>query len=80
MLPVLVQTLTRSGRANLLTIVLGVGMAFYLAIEPTWGAVVYQRSSSSRSLTWRCSLSSWRSLIWISARHSRGSALATDKR
>lgn len=35
MLPVLVQTLPRSDRANLLAIVLGVGMAFYLAIEPT---------------------------------------------
>jgi hypothetical protein len=34
-LPVLVQTLPRSDRANLLAIVLGVGMAFYLAIEPT---------------------------------------------
>ena len=35
MLPVLVQTLPRSDRANLLAIVLGVGMAFFLAIEPT---------------------------------------------
>jgi hypothetical protein len=34
-LPALVQTLPRSDRANLLAIVLGVGMAFYLAIEPT---------------------------------------------
>jgi hypothetical protein len=34
-LPVLVQTLPRSDRANLLAIVLGVGMAFFLAIEPT---------------------------------------------
>jgi hypothetical protein len=34
-LPVLVQALPRSDRANLLAIVLGVGMAFYLAIEPT---------------------------------------------
>jgi len=34
-LPTLVQTLPRSDRANLLAIVLGVGMAFYLAIEPT---------------------------------------------
>jgi len=34
-LPVLVQTLPRSDKANLLAIVLGVGMAFYLAIEPT---------------------------------------------
>ena len=31
----LVQTLPRSDRANLLAIVLGVGMAFFLAIEPT---------------------------------------------
>ena len=37
MLPVLVQPLPRSDRANLLAIVLGVGMAFYLAIEPTQG-------------------------------------------
>ncbi len=35
MLPVLVQTLPRSDRANLLAVALGVGMAFYLAIEPT---------------------------------------------
>jgi hypothetical protein len=34
-LPVLVQALPRSDRANLLAIVLGVGMAFFLAIEPT---------------------------------------------
>jgi len=34
-LPVLVQTLPRSDKANLLAIVLGVGMAFFLAIEPT---------------------------------------------
>jgi len=34
-LPVLVQTLPRSDKANLLAIVLGAGMAFYLAIEPT---------------------------------------------
>src|SRR3972149_5998043 len=33
--PLLVQTLPRSDRANLLAIVLGVGMAFFLAIEPT---------------------------------------------
>jgi len=31
----LVQAVPRSDRANLLAIVLGVGMAFYLAIEPT---------------------------------------------
>ena len=35
MLPVLVQTLPRSDKANLLAIALGMGMAFYLAIEPT---------------------------------------------
>ena len=34
-LPTLVQTLPRSDKANLLAVALGVGMAFYLAIEPT---------------------------------------------
>src|SRR4030067_415184 len=42
-LPALVQTLPRSDKANLLAIVLGVGMAFFLAIEPTqeWLLLVF---------------------------------------